>query len=157
MSPRRNWRNVRPNSLVHALRLCTEYALDRHNLSVARIADRMGVSLDCLYKWLGSGKLPAVQIPTLELACGCSYVSTWLAVSAGKYVIDQPKGSKLKPTDMVEFNTSFANALQLLNDFHEGKADGEATLEALQAHVEKAAWHHANVSANRNPELEFDQ
>lgn len=157
MSTRRNWRNVRPNSLVHALRLCTEYALDRHNLSVSRIADRMGVSLECLYKWLGSGRLPAVQLPTFELACGCSYASTWLATSAGKYVIDQPKGSKQHATDMVEFNSSFANALQLLNDFHAGKTSAEATLQALQAHVEKAVWHHANVAAHRNPELEFGE
>jgi hypothetical protein len=157
MSPRRNWRTVRPTSLVHALRLSTEYAQDRHHLSAARVADRMGVGLDCLYKWLATGKLPAVQIPAFELACGCSFVSTWLAISAGKYVIDQPKGSQLKESDLVEFNTSFAAALQLLNDFHKGDADAETTLAALQAHVEKTAWHHANVAAHRNPELEFGE
>lgn len=157
MSPaRRNWKQLRPHSLVHALRLCKEYAQERHNLSVERIADRMGVTHDCLYKWLATGRLPAVQLPTFELACGCSYASTWLATSAGKYVIDQPKGSKQQATDMVEFNSSFANALQLLNDFHAGKADAEATLQALQAHVEKAAWHHANVSACSNPELDLE-
>ena len=153
---RRDWKRIRPISLVHAMRLCTEFALERHNLSVARIADRMGVSLDCLYKWLATGKLPAVQIPTLELACGCSYVSTWLAMSAGKLVIDRPKGRKADATDLVEFNSGFAKALQMLGDFHQGKATAQDTLAALQLHLEAAAWHHSNVARHATPELDFE-
>jgi hypothetical protein len=154
---RRDWKRIRPISLVHAMRLCTEFALERHNLSVARIADRMGVSLDCLYKWLATGKLPAVQIPTLELACGCSYVSTWLAMSAGKLVIDQPKGRKASDSDLVEFNTGFAEALQMLGNFHQGKSSVQETLLSLQRHLEQAAWHHANVATHATPELEFGE
>ncbi|MEG0149195.1 MAG: hypothetical protein RR701_07415 [Comamonas sp.] len=153
---RRDWKRIRPISLVHAMRLCTEFALERHNLSVARIADRMGVSLDCLYKWLATGKLPAVQIPTLELACGCSYVSTWLAMSAGKLVIDQPKGRKASDSDLVEFNTGFAEALQMLGNFHQGKSSAQETLHALQRHLEAAAWHHSNVAQHATPELDFE-
>lgn len=154
---RRDWKRIRPISLVHAMRLCTEFAQERHNLSVARIADRMGVSLDCLYKWLATGKLPAVQLPTFELACGCSYVSTWLATSAGKLVIDQPKGRKASDSDLVEFNTGFAEALQMLGDFHNGRTSAEKTMQALQRHLEQAAWHHANVGTHATPELEFDE
>lgn len=154
---RRDWKRIRPISLVHAMRLSTEFAQERHNLSVARIADRMGVSLDCLYKWLATGKLPAVQIPTLELACGCSYVSTWLAMSAGKLVIDQPKGRKASDSDLVEFNTGFAEALQMLGNFHQGKTGAQETLLALQRHLEQAAWHHANVATHATPELEFGE
>lgn len=153
---RRDWKRIRPISLVHAMRLSTEFAMERHNLSVARIADRMGVSLDCLYKWLATGKLPAVQIPTLELACGCSYVSTWLAMSAGKLVIDQPKGRKTSDSDLVEFNTGFAEALQMLGNFHQGKSSAQETLLSLQRHLEAAAWHHANVAQHATPELDFE-
>lgn len=39
---RRDWKRLRAHSLVHALRLCKEFAQERHNLSVERIADRMG-------------------------------------------------------------------------------------------------------------------
>lgn len=39
---RRDWECARPNSLVHALRLCKECAAERHHLRVERIADRMG-------------------------------------------------------------------------------------------------------------------
>lgn len=153
---RRDWKRLRPFSLVHALRLCKEFALERQHLSVERIADRMGVSHDSLYKWLATGRLPALLIPAYELACGCHYASTWLAMSAGKLVIDQPKGSKSTSADLVEFNTGFAEALQLLGDFHSGKADASNTLHALQRHLEQAAWHHANVATHATPELDFE-
>ncbi|WP_368921833.1 hypothetical protein [Comamonas aquatica] len=153
---RRDWKRQRPHSLVHALRLCKEFAQERHNLSVERIADRMGVSHDCLYKWLATGRLPAIQLPTFELACGCTYASAWLATASGKLVIDLPKGAKTHASDLVEFNTGFAEALQLLNDFHAGTADAQATLQALQRHLEQAAWHHANVAKHATPELDFE-
>lgn len=153
---RRDWKRIRPISLPHALRLCSEFAQERRNLSVARIADLMGVSQDCLYKWLATGKLPAINLLAFENTCGCSYASTWLVMAAGKLVIDQPKGRKTSATDLVELNSGFAEALQMLQDFHSGKADAQQTLQALQRHLEQAAWHHANVAANATPELEFD-
>ena len=61
---KRNWKRVRPTSLLHALELCVEYARDVHNLSVERIADLMGITADLLYKWLSNGRLPAMLIPS---------------------------------------------------------------------------------------------
>ena len=89
---RRNWKQARANSLTHALRLCKEYAQDRHNLGVERIADRMGQSHDNLYKWLATGRMPAILVPAYELACGCHFVSDWLAASAGRLVVPMPTG-----------------------------------------------------------------
>ena len=154
---RRNWKRVRPASLIEALRLCKEYAAERHNLSVERIADRMGTTHDSVYKWLATGRLPAILIPAYELACGCSFASAWLATSAGKLVIDMPTGRTASAGDMVEFNTGFAAALQLLSDFyaHPGQADPAETLAALTAHLQQVAYHHANVQQHANPELEF--
>jgi len=45
---RRDWKRLRAASLVEALRLCKAYAQERANLSVERIADRMGVTHDSL-------------------------------------------------------------------------------------------------------------
>ena len=61
---RRDWKRERANSMVHALRLCKEFAQDRKRLSVERIADCMGVSHDSLYKWLANGRMPACLVPT---------------------------------------------------------------------------------------------
>ena len=159
MTIRRDWKRLRPHSLVHALRLCKDYALERHQLSVARIGERMGATEDSLYKWLGSGRMPANLIPAYELACGCPYhyASLWFALSAGKLVIEPPKGSKVVESDLVKLNTGFAEALQLLGNFHTGQASAQTTLQALQYHLEQAAWHHANVAAHATPELEFGE
>ena len=153
---RRNWNKVRFNSLTDAIRGCITCAMDRNpTLSQARIANNVGVSLDSLYKWQATGRLPAILIPTLEMACGCNFISTWLATNAGKLVIDQPKGRNVAETDLVEFHTGFAEALQMLGDFHKGKATAPDTLAALQRHLEAAAWHHTNVAKHATPELEF--
>ena len=36
------------------------------------------------------------------------------------------------------------------------QADPEATLAALRQHLEQVAYHHANVSAYQEPQLEFE-
>jgi len=153
---RRNWKRVRPNSLVEALRLCKEFAQERANLSVERIADRMGVTHDSLYKWLATGRLPAILIPAYELACGCHFASDWLAASAGRMVIELPTGRRAGQTDMVELNSGFAAALQLLTDFYANPgSDPAETVIALSSHMEQVAWHRANVARHAEPELEF--
>lgn len=154
---RTNWKRVRPNSLVEALRLCKDYAKEKKNLSVERIADRMGESHDSLYKWLASGRMPAILIPSFEHTCGAHFASDWLSASAGRMPIPVPTGRGVEPADMVELNSGFAQALQLLTDFYAaaGKADPTATLDALQAHLQQVAYHQANVSTYANPELEF--
>lgn len=154
---RRSWKRVRPNSLVAALRLCKEFAQERANLSIERIADRMGVTHDSLYKWLATGRMPAILIPTFEHACGCSYASEWLAVCAGKLVIDMPTGRQGVTDDLLAVNSSCASALQLLTAFYANPsaADPDATLAALRSHLEQVAYHHHNVARYAAPELEF--
>jgi len=154
---RRNWKRVHAASLIEALRLCKEFAQERKNLSIERIADRMGVTHDSLYKWLATGRLPAILIPAFEHACGCYFASEWLAASAGKVVIAMPTGRTATQGDMVEINSGFAAALQLLTDFYATPAKAEAaeTLAALTNHLQQVAWHHANVGQHANPELEF--
>ena len=150
-------KSQRANSLVHALRLCKEHAQAKHHLSVERIADRMGASHDCLYKWLATGRMPAILLPAFELACGCHFASEWLAASSGRLVVDMPSGRKAQGTELLDMNSSCAAALQLLTAFYAAPqgADTEATLAALRLHLEQVAYHHHNVAAYATPELEF--
>lgn len=153
---RRNWKQVRANSATHALRLCKEYAQDKHNLSIERIADRMGVTHDSLYKWLATGRLPFILLPAFEHACGCHFASEWAAASAGKAVISLPTGRAMTQSDLVELNTGFAAALRLLADFYNAPGkDPTETLAAMRNHMEQVAWHQANVAQFSTPELEF--
>ncbi len=154
---RRNWKRVRPTSAIEALRLCKDFALAEKNMSIERIADRMGVSHDSLYKWLATGRLPFILVPAFEHACGCHFASEWAVASAGKVVINMPTGRTASQTDMVELNTCFGAALQLLADFYAnpGKADAADALTALNNHLQQVAWHHANVGQHAFPELDF--
>lgn len=154
---RRNWKKVYPNSLVEALRLCKEFAQERHNLSMERIADRMGATHDSLYKWLATGRLPTIMVPAFEHACGCHFASAWLAASAGKLVVDMPTGRTATLADMVELNSGFAAALQLLTDFYNDPthADAAATVAAMTRHLQQVAYHQANVAQYSHPELDF--
>lgn len=153
---RRNWKLARPNSAIDALRLCKEYAQEKKNLSIERIADRMGVTHDSLYKWLAAGRLPFILLPAFEHVCGCHFASDWAAASAGKLVINIPAGRTVTQADLVELNSCFGAALQLLADFYNAPAKADATevLEALTSHLSQVAWHRANVVQHANPELD---
>jgi transcriptional regulator with XRE-family HTH domain len=155
---RRNWKRVIPTSSIEALRLCKEFAQERHNLSIERIADRMGVEHSSLYKWLATGRLPLILLPAYELACGCNFASAWLATSAGKLVIDIPVGRSASASDLMRLNTGWAAAMQLLSDFHANpqRASAEETLAALKEHITQVAHQHANVVQHSTPELDFD-
>ncbi len=154
----KTWKpNQRPTSATHSMRLCKDRAAIKLNLSVERIAELMGVTPDSLYKWLATGRMPAILIPAFELVCGCNYVSEWLATSAGRLVIQMPTGRKGTDADVMQVNTSCAAALQLLTSFYANPtaADATATLAALRTHMEQVAYHEHNVSTYTNPELEF--
>ena len=154
---RRNWKKVHASSVIEALRLCKEFAQDKANLSIERIADRMGASHDSLYKWLAAGSLPLIKLPAYEHACGCHFASEFLAVAAGRVLVDMPTGRSGNTASMVELNTGFAEALQLLTNFYAAPAltDPADTLAALTRHLSEVAYHQANVAHCTTPELDF--
>lgn len=152
---RRDWKRTQPTSLVHALRLCKDHALEKKNLSVERIADLMGVTTDSLYKWLSNGRMPANLIPAYEHICQIGFVSRWLAVSDGKVVIDIPTGRAATALDVHQLQGTLNSAVGSILDFAAGKADADATLAAINAGLAGLAWHRANVEKHLQPELEF--
>ena len=155
---RRNWKRWQPASLRDALKGCKDFAQERHNLSVERIAERMGLEDHwALYKWIANGRMPLVLAPAFEHACGINLVARWMAATDGKLLVDMPRGRQAQPADMVELNTGFAQALQLLTDFYAGgeQADANATLEALRNHLQQVAAHQLNVAGFAEPALDF--
>lgn len=154
--PRRNWKALQPSSLRQALELCKEFARERRNLSIERIAEKMGVTDHwTIYKWVQSGRIPANMIQPYEAVCGIDYVTRWLAAAAGKMLIAIPCGRKLEDADVIELHSGFAAALDLLTQFYAGKADAAATSAALTNHLQQVAFHHANVQKHSAPEFNF--
>lgn len=158
-SPRKNWNRIQPTSQRHALELCKEHARVKLNRSVEGIAEHMGVADHwSLYKWFQNGRMPLNLLRPFENACGIDYVTRWNAASAGKLLIDMPTGRTATQADMVELNSGFATALQLLTNFYASpqEADPAETLAALRLHLTQVAHHHANVAQHATPELDFN-
>ena len=82
-------------------------------------------------------------------------MTRWIAASAGKMLVDIPTGRRLESTDVVGLHNGFGAALQLLTDFYASKAEPEAVIAALTAHLQDVAWHRANVAQFATPELDF--
>lgn len=151
---RRNWKRVAPTSLRHAMELCLEYGREKRNLSVDRVADLMGLpSKWSLYKWLESGKMPAILIRPFEHATGASFVTQYIATSAHKLLVDIPNGKPAKDDDVLALQTSFNESVNLLARFYRGEVSAEETKAALDKTMGEIAGHRVNVSKSLAPEL----
>lgn len=149
----RNWKRVYPSSVIEALRLCKDHALERRRLSVERIAELMGVTSDTLYKWLSTGRMPAVVIPGYEHACGIALVSRYLATSSGVLVIDMPTGRAPEDASLQDLQMALHGAVGALLNHYKLGADPDATVAAVMAGLEQLAFHHRNVQQGGAPQL----
>jgi hypothetical protein len=160
LSPSRRsfWKRYQPTSCRDALDKAKDYAREARNLGVERIAEQMGLPDHwALYKWIESGRFPAVLLPAYESVCGINLPSRWLAAAQRRLLIDMPIGKAASEADLVQLGTGFQRAVQLLSDFYKsnGGADPAPVLEALRSHLESVAHHHANVAGFAQPELDF--
>jgi hypothetical protein len=144
-------------SIPHAIELCLEVARQKHNFSVDRVADGMGLANKwVIYKWMESGRLPALMIRPLEQTCGADFVTRYLGHSAHKLLIDIPTGRKVKAVDINQLQASFTQSVSLILAFYEGGANQAETLSSLTQLLEGVAWHHQNVEQHSQPQLELD-
>lgn len=146
-----------PVSIPHAIELCLEYARQKHNYSVDRVADGMGLANKwVIYKWMESGRLPALMIRPLELTCGADFVTRYLSHSAHKLLIDIPSGRRVKPVEINQLQAWFTESVSLLLAFYEGAANQPETVSALTKLMEGVAWHHKNIEQHNQPQFEFE-
>jgi hypothetical protein len=156
MRLRRNWKRVRARSIQEAMELCIDYALDVHRRKVPEIATLMGLASHfTLYKWIESGRLPAVMIRPFEHACGCTFITEFLGASAHKLVIDIPCGRKATEMDVSTLQASFADASGHLIRFHQGEATADETIASLTEVLCGLAYHCENVARLAEPELDL--
>lgn len=155
---KRNWKKVQPLDLRHAMELCLDHAREKHNRSVDNIADLMALASKwTLYKWVQEASLPSRYIKTFEYACGIDLVSRWLVVSSGKLVLDIPRGKACGAKDIQALQTVTHDAIGALMAFYANPGDINETMAAIQAALERMAWHRGNVEKYRQPELPFDE
>ncbi|MES9873116.1 MAG: helix-turn-helix transcriptional regulator [Candidatus Sedimenticola sp. 6PFRAG7] len=152
----RNWKRLRPTSLREALRLCKEFAREKRNLSVERIAELMDVSPDALYKWLSNASMPAGKVAAYENICGCHYATDYQSASNNRLVIEIPSGRSATPMEITELQATFSQALHKLIRYYEGAADQQETEDDLVHCLAGLAWHRENVLKAEQPELELE-
>lgn len=154
---RRNWKTAQPSSLRQALEWSLEHARERLNLSVERIAERMGIDNHWkLYKWVTNGSMPTVLIPAFEHVCGINLISRWLAAGSGKLLIDLPTGRDCSSQDVQLLQSVLHDATGALIDFYSGKHDNvEQTIAAVHVGIEMLAWHRGNVQQHAHPQLDL--
>lgn len=152
-----NWKRKQATSLSHAMELCINHGLEVHNRSVDNIADLIGLANKfTLYKYMASGKLPTNLILPFENACGASFITDYLACASNKVIIPIPRGKKAKQDDLLELQTDFNEAINVLSAFYKGNQKADETIAKLTKFIGAAAWHRENVAKSATPEFDFD-
>lgn len=151
---RRNWKQLQATSMTHALELCVHHAQQVLNRSVEQIAELMGeASHNTLYKWLATGRMPAVQIRAFEHACGINFVTRYLAHSSDHLLVKMPTGRKAEHRELNELNVAANTAINELFKFYGEEVEADQAISALTVLIEDLAHQKGNVEKFRQPEL----
>lgn len=154
--PIRLLKTVVARSLSHAFQLCKERALKTQNLSVERIADRIGSSPDTLYKYLSDARMPAHKIIAFEAACESAFVTQYLAHSHGFLLVKIPSGRAAEHIEINELQKFMNEIINGLLDITAHRGDAEDAKDQITALMQDLAYHRANVEKLNQPEL-FDE
>lgn len=153
----RDWKKARAASLPQAMELCLEHARAVHNRSVDNVADLMGLPNKWrLYKWVENADLPARYLRGFEHACGCDFITRYLAHSAHRLLIDIPRGRRVEATDLHALQQLTNEAVGALIAFAAGHVEAEDVIAATTRAMEGLAWHRANAEKHSQPELELE-
>ncbi len=152
---KRVWSRWQPNCLPEAVEGCLGFALHQHRRSVERVADLVGESKWTLYKWVQTGAIPARKIAGFELACGCHFVTRYLAAGAHKLLVDLPTGRRSGPSDIAALQAACNTAIGALIDFAAERTTAADTLTALTAAMTALAFERAQVERHDQPELDL--
>lgn len=136
--------------------MCKDYAKDKHNMSVERIADEMGLTAARLYQHIENGDMPFNRVRSYQRACRCNFVTQYLAHSDDCILIKMPKGKLVGDEKMLKFQANFNRAIHELTEFYTHNQNPEAVIAALSDHLATTAWHRANVERASQPQLDFD-
>lgn len=152
---KRPWNSWQPTCLQEAVEGCLSFALDRHRRSVDQVADLVGESKWTVYKWVQTGGIPAKKIAGFEHACGCHYVTRYLAASARKLLVDIPTGRRAQPSDVAALQASCNSAIGALIEFAAGRVSAPDTHAALTAAMTSLAQERAHIEHHQQPELDL--
>lgn len=150
---RKNWNKIVPNSPVHALQLCKEFAVDKHQMSIERIADRMGTTRESLYKYISNGTMHASMLIAFEQACGKAYMTQYSAHSQGFLLVEAPSGKRAKTKDVIELQALMVQVAGLILRAFDGTADIGETVALIKKLMEDLAYQERNLTSFESPQM----
>ena len=154
--PARNWKHP-PQSITEAMEACLQHALTKHRRSTDHVAADMGLANKwMLYKYLESGRLPAVLIRPFEAACRADHVTRYLAHAAHRLVIEIPTGKLPAASDLAAVQAATHEATGALINFAAGKANAAEVIATVTTAMEHLAWHRENTARTAQPELDLE-
>lgn len=152
---RKNWNQLVARSLTESLQLCKEFAIANKQMSVPRIADRIGTSPDMLYKHLGGATMPAFMlIPYME-ATHRIYPLQYMAHSLNHLLAPMPRGRKAEHKTLIALS-QFCNAVmgQMLA-LQSGECQPQNVTDQLTLLMENLAYHRLESQKHDQPELDL--
>jgi hypothetical protein len=150
------WNRLVPHSMVKALNLAKDHGKEKKQQSVQRIGDRLGVSPDCLYKWLGDATMPVNKVIAFEEACGISFVTQYLAQSQGFLLVPAPTGRKAEHKDLNELQLYMAKVVAKIIEANQGECTAQEAIDAIKVLMQDLAYQQRNVKVAELPQEEFD-
>lgn len=113
-----------------ALAACVEHARNTQFRTIADVADVIGASKDVTYKWVATARMPLVEIPAFERACGAVFVSQSLAVASGHLMVKAPTADGLSQLDFARVQCQVAKAMM---DTAQALVDNSQAPQAIAA------------------------
>jgi hypothetical protein len=150
------WNRLVPHSMVKALNLTKDHGKEKKQQSVQRIGDRLGVSPDCLYKWLGDATMPVNKVIAFEESCGINFVTQYLAQSQGFLLVPAPTGRKAEHKDLNELQLYMAKVVAKIIEANQGECTAQEAIDGIKVLMQDLAYQQRNVKVAEMPQEEFD-
>lgn len=152
---RKRWKPRHPGNMQEAMRACLDYALHKHNRSVAQVAELIGVTEWVVYKWMSDGSIPSKRIRPFEFACDATFVTHYLASSAQKLIIDIPSGKRVGDDGMMDLQNALNDSVKALCQFYKDAIDPKEVMQVVTQGIQQLASHRENVAKHDAPELDL--
>lgn len=152
---KRNWKREKPYSITKALALTKQHGINEKNMSVERIADRLGENGDLLYKWIANGTMPVKKVIAFEEVCGINFLTQYLANSQGFLLVKAPSGRKAEHKDLAEFQLFMTEVAALIIRSMQGSCNAQEAIDAIKVLMEDLAFYQKNVAKMGLPQAEL--
>lgn len=126
-----------PNDFVAAITACLENARTELLRNTGEVADAMaGPTRDAVYKWSQSGRMPIVEVPAFERACGAFFVSKQLAASSGHLIVKAPTEAGPGQLDFARLQFQVSKAMLACAAAHVAKSQEQEAARSITHAIE---------------------